>query len=358
MGFWNDRPRVSTEFQFRGVDAALLENGRLRVLVLPGKGGDILEFRDKRTDVDVLYHADYPWDPPSDRVVPSTETTWNEHYPGGWQVNLPVAGSGMDVAGSRYDHHGESALLPWDAEVARDDDEAVTLTLTTELRRYPFSVERDLTLPADASRLEISESVTNEGDVELEYAWQQHVALGRPLIGPEARLDTSTARGYVDDYGEDHDTNRLRGDQEFEWPTADGVRGDPVDLSEFPPTDAEIHDQAFLLEFDEPWYAVTNPELDLGFALRWSGDPFETLWYWQSFGGHDESPFWGRNYTAGLEPTTAYPGHSYPEAQRENGTLDALAPGETVGAEFVATTFCGRESVAGVDPDGTVRDGD
>lgn len=355
MTYWDERPSVSTDFEYRGMETAILENRHLRVMVVPGKGGDILEFRDKRTDVDVLYHADYAWDPPAERRIPSTDSTWNEHYPGGWQLNLPVAGGPMDVRGSRYGLHGESALIEWDAAVTRDDDEAVTLELTTRLRRYPFAVRRELTLPAGEPSLEIAESVTNEGTSPLEYIWQHHVALGRPLVGPEARLDVPAGESYVADYDESHTTNRLAGDQYFAWPTADGDDSDDVDLSSFPPTDADIHDLAYLLGVDEGWYAVTNNDLDLGFALTYPADHFEALWYWQAFGGMDESPFWGRNYTAGLEPTTAYPSHSVPDAQRANETMKTLDPGETKSVNLAARTYGGHDRVTAVDDDGRVN---
>lgn len=47
------------DFAYRGIGTVFLENEHLRIMVLPGKGGDILEFRDKRADVDVLWHADH-----------------------------------------------------------------------------------------------------------------------------------------------------------------------------------------------------------------------------------------------------------------------------------------------------------
>jgi len=99
---------------------------------------------------------------------------------------------------------------------------------------------------------------------------------------------------------------------------------------------------------------VTNADLDVGFALSYPADHFESLWYWQAFGGMDESPFWGRNYTAGLEPTTAYPGHSLPDAQRENGTMKTLGPSETKTVELVAATCRGIDKVTAVDTDGDV----
>lgn len=349
-------PRISTDFTYRGIDAAFLENQALRVLVLTGKGGDIVEFRDKRTDVDVLWRTPHHWTAPRDRYVPSVaESTWNEHYPGGWQVNLPVAGDGMDIDGSAYGLHGESALLPWDPEIIRADDDAVTLRLSVDLVRYPFSVERELTLPAGESRLEIAESVTNLGGVSLEYVWQQHVTVGAPLLSAAARLDLPDASGVTPPYGDDFPNGRLAGDETFEWPHASRADGGMVDLREIPPEDATIHDLSYLVDLADGWYALTNPDLDLGFALRFPLDPFECLWYWQAFGGYHESPWFNRNYNVGLEPTTAYPGGDVPQAQRANGTMNVLDPGETVEAEFTAVTYGGYERVSAVTPDGRVE---
>ncbi|WP_117595515.1 aldose 1-epimerase [Haloprofundus halophilus] len=351
---WNSSPRISTAFTYRGLDAVLLENRSLRVVLLPEKGGDIVSLRDKRTDVDVLWHAPHNWSAPTARYLPSEpNSTWNDHYPGGWQTNLPNAGGEREIAGSAYGLHGESALLPWDATVTRADDEAVSVRLEVELVRYPFSVERELTLHADESKLRCSETVTNHGGVELDYVWQQHIALGPPLLAPDARLDVPAARGVVEDYGDGYPNRRLRSGAEFDWPNAPGHDGGEIDLStDVPGQDAEIHDLAYAIDLSEGWYALTNPELNLGFALRFPTDPFESLWYWQPFGGYAESPFWNRTYNVGLEPTTAYPGDT--EGQRTSGTMKTLAPGETVEAEFVAATYGGLSAVDSVSADGVV----
>ena len=111
-------PRAMDDFEYRGIDTVFLENEHLRVMVLPGKGGDVLEFRDKRTDVDVLWHAEHNWQPPSERPIPSVDPTmFHDHYPGGWQVNLPVAGYTEGFYDVPYGLHGESALLPFEYEV-------------------------------------------------------------------------------------------------------------------------------------------------------------------------------------------------------------------------------------------------
>ena len=342
----NAFPHVSDAYTYRGIEATILENEYLRILVLPGKGGDILEFRDKRTDVNVLWQANHNWQPPESRSVPSVgPTTWLDHYPGGWQLNLPVAGFTDDFAGTPYGVHGESALIPWDHQIVRDDDDAVSIRLRTELVRYPLAIERTLTLPAEAPQLDIDETVTNLSERELEYIWQQHIALGSPLLDSDARLDIPAASGIVEPYGPAHANARLEAGAEFDWPQAPTTDGGTADLREIPGPDSEIHDVAFATDLESGWYALTNPTIDLGFAFTFPTDPFECVWYWQPFGGDVETPYFGRNYTAGLEPTTAYPSTDVPDAQRANETIDTIGPGDTLEASFSAITYDGLESV-------------
>ncbi|MFP4074352.1 MAG: hypothetical protein ACLFVZ_09975 [Actinomycetota bacterium] len=56
------------------------------------------------------------------------------------------------------------------------------------------------------------ETVTNEGGVELEYVWQQHLALGAPLLGPTARLDMPAATGVTETEAEPFQHGRLAGE--------------------------------------------------------------------------------------------------------------------------------------------------
>ncbi|MFB6136798.1 MAG: DUF4432 family protein [Halobacteriaceae archaeon] len=362
MADWS-LPRAMDGFEYRGVDAVFLENDHLRVLVLPGKGGDVLEFRDKRADVDSLWHADHNWQPPIDAAVPPVDpTAWHDHYPGGWQVNLPVAGFTDSFGDAPYGLHGESSLLPFEYD-AREEGDAAVLDLAVELVRYPLRIERTLRLPAGESTLHVEETVENTAPRPVPYVWQHHLALAEPLVEPGARLDVPAASWVVDDYGPGHRNNRLAGGESFEWPhapaAADGGEtapqaGDTVDLREFPPTDSTIHDVAYARDLEAGWYAVTNPARDVGFAFSFPTDPFESLWYWQPFGGHHDSPYYNRNYNAGLEPTTAFPAGNIPEAQEANGTMKEIGAGETLTAAFAATTYHGLEAVEDVTPSGTV----
>lgn len=319
-------PSITDEYTRRGIDAVHLENRGLRVEVLAGKGGDVTEIRDKRTDTNVLFESPHEWHAPRDAYAGAPDPTFSflDHYPGGWQDVIPAAGGPASVAGATFGLHGESTTAPWEATILHDDEDAVSVQLSLSLTRYPLDVERTITL-ADDPVLTVEETVTNRGEVSVEYAWLQHVAFGPPLVGPDARLEVPCETVLVDP---DHDppNARLPPGETFEWPTCDLDDG-TVDLRRIPPKDARVHDLVALTDLAEGRYTLVNPELDLATTVRFPADLFEYLWYWQAFGGFEEAPFFGRNYSAGLEPCTSIPNAGL-ERAIENGTANTLAAGE------------------------------
>ncbi|WP_290815738.1 DUF4432 family protein [Halovivax sp.] len=319
---------VTDEYARRGIDTVHLENDRLRVEVLAGKGGDVTEIRDKRTDVNVLFETPHEWYAPAAGQIGSPDDwfTFLDHFPGGWNSVLPTAGAPAQVEGAPLAHHGESTLIPFDARTTAEDDRVV-VSLSAELSRYPLRVERELTLEEGASRLEWEETVANVGEVDVDYSWVQHVALGEPLISPDARLEAPCETVHVDPH-HDPDTRRLPAGETFEYPVYEGDDGE-IDVSRFPPKDERVHDLAALTGFEEGRYTVTNPELDLGVTVEFDRDLYEFVWYWGAFGGFEDAPFFGRNYNLGLEPCTSRPTGGL-EEHVENDTAEHLPAGETV----------------------------
>lgn len=319
---------VTDEYERRGIDALFLENDHLRVELLPGKGGDVTRIVDKRTDTNVLFEAPHEWRAPAAGPVgaPDGAFSFLDHYPGGWQSVLPGAGGPSEAHGAPLGLHGESTLVPFETEILADTDERAAVRLTASLTRYPFDVERDVTLSADESAVEISERVTNTGEVPVDYSWLQHVALGEPLVGPEASLSVPCETVHVDP-DQTAATARLPPGETYEWPVCETDDG-PVDLREFPPKRDRVHDLVALADLSDGRYTVSNPELDLGVTVEFPESLYEYLWYWQAFGGFESAPFFGRNYNVGLEPCTSIPNAGLAEAV-ENGTAETLGPGET-----------------------------
>lgn len=321
-----DGCRITDEYARRGIDAVHLENGALRVEILAGKGGDITELRDKRTDTNVLFESPHEWRAPTEGYAgaPDRKFSFLDHYPGGWQDVIPAPGGPTSVAGAPFGLHGESTTAPWDATISKDTADEVEVQLSLSLTRYPLDVERTISLSAGEPRLTISETVTNYGDVSVDYAWLQHIAFGPPLVGPSAHLAVPCETILTD---ADHDSPnaRLPPDETFEWPTCD-VGDETVDLRQIPPKEARVHDLVALTDLNQGRYTLTNPKIDLSVSVQFPGDFFEYLWYWQAFGGFEAAPFFGRNYNVGLEPCTSVPSAGL-ERAIENGTANLLAPG-------------------------------
>lgn len=320
--------RITDEYARRGIDTVVLENDSLRVELLAGKGGDVTEIVDKRTDTNVLFESPHEWRAPSEGPVgaPDGAFSFLDHYPGGWQSVLPAAGGPTTVDGAPLALHGESTLVPWQARITADTPDRVAVELAATLTRYPFTIEREFELAAGRSTVTVSEAVTNRGEVAVDYSWLQHVALGEPLVSPEATLSVPCQTVLVDP-DQTNDTARLPPGETFEWPVCETDDG-PVDLRAFPPKRDRVHDLVALTDLSEGRYTVTNPSLDLGVTVRFPHEFYEYLWYWQPFGGFEDAPFFGRNYNVGLEPCTSIPNAGLDRAV-ENGTAAQLAPDET-----------------------------
>ena len=318
------RLAVNDEYQRRGIDVVFIENDHLRIEVLVGKGGDIAQIRHKRTDINVLFECPHNWRPPQTGQAsePTAQFRFEDHYPGGWQTVLPNGGGPSNAHGASLALHGESAVIPWEGTTF-ESAAAVGIRMSTDLTRYPFHCEREVRLEEDDSTVYVRESVTNNGEIPVQFSWVQHVALGRPLVSPSAELDIPCEQINVDP-NHDHDNTRLTPGVTVEWP------GNDVDFQSFPEKSQRVFDLASFAELSEGRYTVSNPNIDLATTVSFDESLYEYVWYWGAFGGHTGSPFFGRNYNVGLEPATSIPISGGLDAAIENGTANELDPGDTV----------------------------
>jgi len=90
------------QYTWNGMGLVVMENERLRVAVLPDKGADIIEFRYKPADLDVLWHAPQTVLPPGTYIptVARSGGSFLDHYSGGWQEIFPSAGSATVYKGA------------------------------------------------------------------------------------------------------------------------------------------------------------------------------------------------------------------------------------------------------------------
>lgn len=300
--------RIQTELTFRGWRMLVLENRNLRVCILPEKGSDIIEFRYKPMDLDIMWETPLGLRPKEWFVATNgwgDNGHFLDYYEGGWQEILPNAGPASEYKGASLGLHGEVSLAPWRFQVLEDSPKRVSVKMSVETHRTPFRLEKILALEKDAPILFIEEAVTNLAGEKMDFSWGHHPALGAPFLSGSCQLEIP-GKPEVEVFKGDGiaRTNLLLG--KGRWPIVQGKKG-PVDLKNVPAVKDRVANLLLLTNLAEGRYRVKNPELKLALQLTYDAGIFSHLWYWQNTAGSFGYPWWGRTYNIALEPFSGPP---------------------------------------------------
>ena len=317
-----------------GTDRGLvLADDRLRVTLLPDRGGDVHAVRDLRTGVNVLWKT--PWGlriRASDGAAAGSAAEWVTRYAGGWQVLLPSGGGPSRHRGIDHPYHGEACSLPWAATVDHDGA-GDRIRLQVRLSDAPFLVERAVSLAHGGCEVRLEEQITNEGDHPVEYTWGHHPAFGPPLVGPGGRLHTSAA-AILADAEVNGPANPFEPGSEHPWPVVTTRDGRPLDLSVVPAASQPRSLVGYLSGFDEGAATIENEALDLACTLSWQLDVFPYAWLWQEFGATAGAPWFGRAFTTAIEPATSFPASGLGGVVETTASHRTLAAGATEATEL------------------------
>lgn len=310
---WGPRIREGT---CQGLRLVTLENERLRIGVLAGKGADVVELLAKRTDLDLVWLTPGGVQDPTDALSTSPDplATFVDTYPGGWQEIFPNGGAPSTYAGATFGQHGEVANLPWDVRVVEDSEEAVAVAFAVRTRKTPFRIEKTFRLAAGEATLALNETLTNESEVPLRAMWGHHLAFGRPFLDETCRIRVPEGVTVIPHPTAIHPAGRrVAPDQRSTWPHARGVDGGTLDLSRLPPR-GTLSEMLYLTDFSEGSYEVEHPGKGIGLRVEWDVTVMPYLWYWMELGASTDYPWYGRLYTVGLEPFSSYPTDGLAEA--------------------------------------------
>lgn len=325
---------ISDDWTYRGFQAVVLENRRVRMTVLPGHGAKIWEFSSKRGGRDLLYHH-----PRFDVRPPVFGTNVDDWWTGGIDEVAPT-GHPCVVGGESLPFLGEFWSQPWAHEIVEAGPERVVLHLSAGGIMTPLRIDRWMELRPDEPFVRSRHRLTNVGYEPFDYMWGIHPGLA---VKPGSRIQAPAARAlYEGGSGVDTDDNTW-----YEWPKLPQRGGGSLDLSVARPPDPPAVEQHFLTELREGWLAVTDPDSRSGFAMAFDREVFPVVWLWSVYGG------WRGVYTAAFEAWTAYPGRL--DKVIEGGLQRRLEPGQTFETEVRFIAFEGLSSVSHVSPDGHVR---
>lgn len=339
------------EYSTQGQRLLFLENELLRIGVLVDQGADIFEFLHKPTDTEFLLHTSRGIRPPTLQGPTPGWGAFLDYYEGGWQEILPNGGPACTYKGVTFGLHDEISLLPWRYRIIEDEPERVIVDLEVSAVRTPFRLQRRMSLSSGSAVLEIEETLTNEGREPLDYMWGHHPAFGAPFLDPACRVDLPgealTLELFAGGAG-----SRITESGRHTWPEVPSGEG-AVDFSRPDPQGTGHEDLGYVLDLPEGWYAITNQEQGVGFALSWSLETFPYLWVWRQFNLSAGYPWYGQVYTMALEPWSSYPSAGLVQAI-ENGSAALLQPGEQRHTTLRAVAYTGSGRVARVSPVGEI----
>jgi hypothetical protein len=293
--------RVHADVRLRGYTAAVLENEFLRVTVLPGRGGDVVEFLHKPTDSDFCTFLPQGLRPADE----ARGLDFMAAYYGGWQEVFPSGGPPCDYAGVHFDQHAEVALLPWSFRVIEDQPSAVAVELEVCCVQAPFRLRRQMRLQAGKPELCVRCAATNQGAVTHPAMWGLHLAFGPPFGRPGCRLELPAGA-------------RLLGEGS----------ADVLEVLRRAPQPGEPTRVEYLTGFARGAYRLLSPDGQIGLQVAWDARLLPYLWCWREAGGSRTFPWYGRAYVFGLEPFSSHPNGGLAAAVA-NGSALLFQPGES-----------------------------
>ncbi|HEX4785774.1 MAG TPA: DUF4432 family protein [Candidatus Sulfotelmatobacter sp.] len=326
--------RVSTDWSFRGLDAVVLENRMLRVVILPQAGGKIWQITYKPLDTDLL------WNNP--RISPAKlplSSRYDDVWSGGWDELFPNDEASV-IEGEGYPDHGELWTGNWTADAFSQAGLAgVRLKYVTPISS--IEVEKTIRLRQDQSCIEFDHRFTNRGRSSFPFLWKLHPAMA---VSPQHRIDFPQMKVRL----EPAFAGTLAGASEpTEWPLINTPAG-TIDLRRVPPENARQLYFFYGTEMKGNWCALTNSATGLSCGLQFDPQVFPCCWLFATYGG------W-RNYNvAVLEPCTGYPLNF--EAMKAAGRHRSLAPGESLRTEVRFLVQEGLRCVGSMDASGNMSE--
>lgn len=306
-----------------------VDNGLLRFVLFPDRGGRIFSLVHQATGKEIL------WRNPSLDPAMAPSGAFDNCWTGGWDELFPndeVA----TLGGTTYPDHGELWTARWCCEVQNPN----TVYLRTETPKSRCRVEKWITVNDGEERIRFRHRLQNLSDQPLPYLWKLHPALavspGDSILIPAGRIRLEPE--FLGTLG--------GGPLEFKGPILT-LPDRTVDLRVVPPPASSAVHFFYGLDLREGWCAAYDPARRLAVGLAFPRELFTSCWLFASYGG------WRDHYVAVLEPSTAYPFRL--EQAAALGQCAVLPPRGCQKAEVVFSTRSGIAGVSGIAPDGAIH---
>jgi len=278
------RPSIQKSI-VNGMNALVLENEKIRTVILPELGARVLSLIYKPTE------TEFAWRSPN---VPIEKTNEELENVSGFFDCIPTTDP-CTFRGNKLPLGGEVSSKPWKILKIEKRRAAVTLKMEARCKIYPLLIRKKITLRKNNSALEIEYEVCNMSTDTLEYHYSGHNTI---QVSPYHRLViphevTKLKLGYDSRFGK-------MGDM-ISWPEAADIKGNRVDISKIAGPCEGIMENFYTTKLKERWCAAINEAKQEAIAVTWQGEALPYLNLCTNTG------MWRDYYFAALEPVTGRP---------------------------------------------------
>jgi hypothetical protein len=290
-------------------------------------------------------------------TVSSAEGNFMDFYEGGWQEIIPNFGKGGIYNSIEEGLHGEVCLIPWQYQTIEDNPKIVSIKFITRTYRTPFYLEKILTIKKDDPKLYISEKLKNEGYADIFLNWTHHPTFGGAFLDDSTIIDVPKNKIKYVMTAENEDKYEEIKNDKIKWPKFKGYSNKKVDFSKSPTIINNPNqgiDEVCLGNLEDGWYAITNINKKIGFAMHWDNKVFPFIWIWRMYGkGYIRAPWYGRTYCMALELCSSFSPIGLEQSIKNNTALKISAQQE-IETSFMAISYEKCSNVNKVDSNGNV----
>ena len=272
-----------------GMKGVILENEKIRTVLMPEFGARILSIIYKPTETEFVWH---------NPKVPVMKPTYQPEFEdmSGLFDCVPTC-ENCTLKKWKLPMYGEVASEPWRIVRTEKKPRAVTVKLQRKLDIYPLIINKSLTLKKNEPVLELNYKLTNLSDEQLEYHYSGHNTLRinpyyRIILPPEV---TKVKRGMAI-------TDRLGnlGD-EIPWPITTDKDGKTVDLTKVGQPCEGTGENLYTPKLKESWSAAFNESRKEAIGFSFQADVLPYILVWVNWGGYLGY------YHIALEPSSGRP---------------------------------------------------
>jgi hypothetical protein len=275
----NAGPQIDARARYEGKEAIVLGNGRLELTVLP-LGGPLASIRlvDGSEGINPLWEA-FRADRESGRPIRDNGGTGHFVCVDGFG---PVS---REEAAAGLRNHGEAHRLPWSTVEAVAEKDEVRLTQTVLLPLVHETFTRTVSLRTGENVVRVQSEAESLLSFDRPMVWAEHGTIGSPFLEPgQTVVDLSPNRAMTRPRPDADGSrrHRLRGGEEFDWPSAPTADGGRADLRAAPENPNSLDHTGHLMtpSGERAWVTALHKGkgLLLGYLFKTSEYPWLQTW--------------------------------------------------------------------------------